>query len=1383
MHDKDKTKEQLINEITELRKKLAEKKPAEIALNESEEKYRNLVERASDGIAITQNGIIKFLNARLAEMFGYKIPEIINTPFIEYVSQEDRPTIIEIYKNRLQGEDIPATYEFKGLHKNGETFSIEINSGLITYEGEPAVLSVFRDITERKQAEEEFRRYECIVSNTNDMLALLDKSFKYLAVNEGYLEPFGLNRDEVIGHTVADVFGEKFFKETIKPNADKCIAGEDVRYNAWFDFPAKGKRYMDVGYFPYRGSDNEIKGFVVNARDITERKLAEELLRKSGEFNRAAIDNSPMGVSARSRTGKLLYYNGAWKRIWSKSDEEIEDDLARTRNELNFTETDEYLGEWKSKVRDIYERGGYLHIPEAEHTKKDGSGSLWVSQYFYAIKDDNGEVDRVVVLTEDITERKKAEESLKESEAHQALVLRTLPMAFYIAQPFGNYGGTWVSEQIDKIAGYSPEEFINDINLWSSRIHPHDHQRVMDEFEKLNESEEISIEYRWRTKTGEYIWVNDCAVLIRDKDGNPKEIIGTWLDITARKIADESLKASEERFRTLAANIPGITYRCAYDENWTMEYISDEVEKITGYKASDFIENKIRSFASIIHPDDNIIIDDAVNDAIKNKKSYTIEYRIIDNNGDEHWVYERGRGIFNDDGSVAWLDGTILDITERKLAEEALRSSEEKFLKAFRSSPDSITISSLESGRFIEVNDVFEKLSGFKREEVIGKSAAEFGFWEGIDKRREMIEKLRKDGFVRDAEIKFHNKKRESLICLFSAEIIEIGNEKCMVAIVRDITEKILAEKALQESEARYRAIWENSPSGICLTDENGVYNYVSPAYCKIYGYTEEQMLNRSYIDLIVPEDKRAQYLETYKRRYKTGDPVPLSEGFFIKSNGDPVWVQYAGDFIKQNGKIQYMISINTDITDRKRAQEALVESEERFRRLSNAAFEGIVLTDRGVVLDVNNRIAEMLRYSPDEIIGRKVMEFVAPESIDLVMEKIRSGSEEPYEHYALRKDGTTFPVEIRAGSAPQEGRTIRVTAIWDLTESKRAEKELQEALNQVKELKNRLQAENIYLQEELKLEHNFDEIIGKSKKLKDVLRQIEQVASSNATILILGETGTGKELVARAIHGISERKDRPLVKVNCAALPANLIESELFGYEKGAFTGAVSRRLGRFELADGGTIFLDEIGDLPLELQVKLLRVIQEGELERLGGMKTIKVDVRVIAATNRDLEKAVKKGKFRNDLYHRLNVFPIVIPPLRDRKEDIPLLVNHFVIKYGRKSGKKIGKIPKRVMDALTAYDWPGNVRDLENIIERSVLISEGSQLAFGDWLSKSTATPESGKISTLMEIEKEHIIRALRTTGWRVSGEKGAARILGMNPKTLESRIRKLKIQRPQ
>ncbi len=344
--------------------------------------------------------------------------------------------------------------------------------------------------------------------------------------------------------------------------------------------------------------------------------------------------------------------------------------------------------------------------------------------------------------------------------------------------------------------------------------------------------------------------------------------------------------------------------------------------------------------------------------------------------------------------------------------------------------------------------------------------------------------------------------------------------------------------------------------------------------------------------------------------------------------------------------------------------------------------------------------------------------------------------------------------------------------------ERKRADESLKRALTEVRKLKDELQAENVYLRSEINLIHGQWAIIGRSDGIRKVLKQIEQVAATDATVLITGETGTGKELVARAIHEVSARKAAPMLCVNCAGLPQALIEGELFGREKGAYTGAISKQVGRFEIANGSTMLLDEIGDLPLELQAKLLRVLEDGQFERLGSPKSIKVDVRVIASTNRDLMTAVRKSQFRADLYYRLNVFPITVPPLRDRLEDIPLLVWAFASEFSKKFRKRIKTISRPDLNALQNYTWPGNIRELRNVIERAVILNSGPVLRIQ---RHSLDFEGEYSIGTLEQVNRTHILETLKLTGWRVSGEKGAAKILGIKPKTLEFRMKKLGIRR--
>ena len=461
---------------------------------------------------------------------------------------------------------------------------------------------------------------------------------------------------------------------------------------------------------------------------------------------------------------------------------------------------------------------------------------------------------------------------------------------------------------------------------------------------------------------------------------------------------------------------------------------------------------------------------------------------------------------------------------------------------------------------------------------------------------------------------------------------------------------------------------------------------------------------------------------------------------------------------------------------ERLRMETVLKENEERLRDLFDEApiayvYEGL----DSKLLRVNRTAMTSLGITPDQVDGLYGRDFVpkTPEAqrrLKDAFDSIGKGIDTSGVVLELRRKDNGKPLWMKWWSRPDPSGSYTRTMFLDITEQVLAEQE-----------NARLQAQNVYLQEEIKLTHNFEELIGSSSSLKKVLKNVERVAPTDSTVLITGETGTGKELIARAIHNLSPRKGRPLVKVNCAAIPAGLIESELFGHEKGAFTGALTRKMGRFEVADKGTIFLDEIGELPLDLQSKLLRVLQEGEFERVGGTQTFKVNVRVIAATNRNLEQLSKTGGYRPDLYYRLNVFPIHLPGLRDRDGDIPLLAQYFVRKFATNLGKKIDRIPERMITALQRYSWPGNIRELEHVIERAVILSEGPELEPIDWLSPSDNKTGLTKTLTLEDMERQHITDVLEQTSWRVSGDKGAAAVLGLKPTTLEARMKKLGIAR--
>ncbi len=648
-------------------------------------------------------------------------------------------------------------------------------------------------------------------------------------------------------------------------------------------------------------------------------------------------------------------------------------------------------------------------------------------------------------------------------------------------------------------------------------------------------------------------------------------------------------------------------------------------------------------------------------------------------------------------------------------------------------------------------------------------------------------------------------------------------------------------EDELRGSEERFHKIFDHSNDAIFVLDpEADEILHVNSKACSMLGYSREELLSMP-ITAIHPNEM-PELLAFTRSVFKKGSGW-TNELTCLTKTGNTLPAEISASVIDISERT-YMIALVRDITDRKRAEEALQRYSEDLERqvTERTAQLGRSEERQRVLLEINNAIisnfdrrslfhatAEALRtivpfdvaviflYDPHADMFRLVAlenPSLPKKILDVGAEVGREGSHVGWvfdrSKPLIRRDlevERQFAIEEKLAAAGVRSYLIvplvaRGRAIGTLNVGSREpdrysatdaeflrEVAAQIALaienmlayEEIAGLKARLEEENIYLQEEIKTDYNFEEIIGGSRTLKKMLKAVESVATTDTTALLLGETGTGKELVARAIHHLSPRKHRTLIKVNCAALPAGLIESELFGHEKGAFTGALSRKIGRFELADGGTIFLDEIGDLPLDLQAKLLRVLQEGEFERVGASHTIKVNVRVIAATNRDREKALQEDRFRAYLYYRLNVFPIGIPSLRERKEDIPVLVQYFVMKYGTKLGKRIETIPQKTMDALRAYPWPGNIRELENVIERALVLSQGPQLELGEWLPKPGVSPTRARIPTLEELEREQIVKTLEMTGWRVSGEKGAAKLLGMKPTTLEARMKKLGIKR--
>jgi PAS domain S-box-containing protein len=698
-------------------------------------------------------------------------------------------------------------------------------------------------------------------------------------------------------------------------------------------------------------------------------------------------------------------------------------------------------------------------------------------------------------------------------------------------------------------------------------------------------------------------------------------------------------------------------------------------------------------------------------------------------------------------------------------------------------------------GRIMEANEAFLRMVGYGRDDLVSGGVSWRDLtpdsWRAADDQ--VLAELAATGVCEPFEKEYFRKDGSRVPVLVGAALLE-GRRDEGVAFVLDLSEQKRAEDALRESETRLQAFFENSPSLIFLKDVPGRYLYVNQEFKRAFRITQEQAKGKTDDELFSAE-QAATFQANDRQVLEGGLPVECEE-VALQEDGLHTSIVHKFPLFNAEGKIYAIGGIATDITQRKRAESARRDSEERHRVIVETASDAVISADEsGTILLANPATTRVFGYDPAELIG-KPLTILMPEYLRQKHEfgfggYVATGQRhinwQGTEFIGLRKNGEEFPVEISFGELTRNGHRAFTGFIRDISEKKRARADLERAFSEIKLLKDQLYRENLALREEVDRASMFEEIVGTSTALQAVLDRVAKVAPTDSTVLITGETGTGKELIARAVHKRSHRAGRAFVSVNCAALAPSLISSELFGHERGAFTGATQRRLGRFELADGGTIFLDEVGDLPPDTQVALLRVLQEREFERVGGAQPITVDVRVIAATNRDLKAATSSGTFRLDLFYRLNVFPIEVPPLRERKDDILMLLEYFVQRFASQAGKNIRAIDKKTLELLQSYEWPGNIRELQNVVERSVIVSSGDVFSVDEsWLSKDSPQP-GPRVDVLRRVEKESrgerekIEAALAECRGRVAGPKGAAAKLRIPPSTLYSRIKSLKIRK--
>ena len=973
--------------------------------------------------------------------------------------------------------------------------------------------------------------------------------------------------------------------------------------------------------------------------------------------------------------------------------------------------------------------------------------------------------------------------------------------------------------------GYSREDFlflrVFDIN---PAVDEHSAAQILAELKK---SGFVSMESVHRRKDGSTFPVELNMTRV---ELDRAYVVTIARDLSQRKLAEEALRTSERRQHKIAEQLEAERARLIEAQDvakvgsWETELQSlkitwsEQTHRIFETDPSHFHPTR-PDFMKFIHPEDHAKVDAAFQSSLEKGVASNVEYRIVMADGRIKTLEERWRVFHDEQGRPIRLMGTCRDVTEQKRAEEALKKSEEKFSKAFRQGPMSLTITSIKDHRYVEVNEAFERMTGWLRDEVIGRTPFDIGLWVNPAERVNLSKQLFLEGRVRGVEARFRKKDGTIRIAFLTAEVLEVNGEACALGVFADITDRREAEEALREAKDFSENLIRTANVIILGLDSEGNVTLFNQAAEEITGYSFEDLRGKNWSTL-VPRDRFPEPWEEFER-IMAGTAGLTYVNPIITKSGEERYISWRNSQVTVDGKIVATISFGNDITERRQAEEALRDSEQKYRNFVSQSWEGIFreemepplpvdlpedemihhLLHEAYVAECNDALAAMYGLqTAAELRGRAWHEMVPPEdpqNIEMTREFVRAGFRlREYESHEIDVHGNPKIFLNSQIGTVEDGKLVRTWGIQrDITEKVRAEQartaaeeSLRQAVQQLARVseelrlaKEKLAEENLYLEQAIDTELGFGEIIGRSPALVKVMEKVAKVAPSDATALLLGETGTGKELIARALHRLSKRQGNSFIKVNCAAIPSGLLESELFGHEQGAFTGATSRKLGRVELADNGTLFLDEIGEIPLILQPKLLRVLQDQEFERLGGTQTLKVNFRLLAATNRDLTESVKAREFRSDLYYRLNVFPILIPPLRDRREDVRPLIEHFVRKFSARMKKSITSIPAKTMETLVRWEWPGNIRELENFVERSVILTTGAVLQAPlfefEGETGSGASPDNDNIA---DREREQILRALRACHGRLGGADGAAARLGLKRTTLQSRLDHLGIK---
>jgi PAS domain S-box-containing protein len=1126
-----------------------------------------------------------------------------------------------------------------------------------------------------------------------------------------------------------------------------------------------GERRLHISYFPVGGRRKELDRVACILHDITDQRESERSLK----LFRALIDQSNDAVEVVDpETLRLLDVNDKACKDLGYSREEL---LSLTVYDIDPNAREGWEVTRRQKLRDT----GSLLI-ETIHRRKDGS-TFPVETSLKFVKLDRS---YVVAVSRDISERKAVEEALRESEDRYRDLVESSEDLVCTHDLDGKLLS--VNGAPARILGYEPAELVK--TPMRDLIVP-EYREMFDAYLariKVTGAEKGLMVVQPRTgepRTWEY------SNTLRTEGVSSPIVRGMAHDITERRRAEIALYGSEKKYRLLfEKNLAGVVI--ASLEGKVVD-CNDAWAQILGYRCAEEVRGRPTAdfYYDLAHQ--KPLVEELKRDGAFCSR----EMRLRRKDGTPVWVLFSSI-LQSHNGGPPLAQSTIIDISERKRADEALRRREEDYRRFVAQSSEGIFRQELDAplpvtlpedelihhilydSYMAECNDAMAKMYGFtSSHEMVGRRLTDFLIADNSG-NVEMTRDYIRSGFRilerETEEVDSHGQPkvfRNSLIGM-----LEDGKLVRTWGIQRDVTEQVRlenardeTESALRKSEEHFRILVEQASDGIFVTDVAARYIDVNTAGAQMLGYTRDEILKLSICDVIAPSE--VERLSSEIGRFADGSIV-RSDWLFRRKDGSLFPGEVCGKQLP-DGRLQGIVR---DMTQRKLMEQEMRHSEERFR---------VALKDSPItVFNQDRDLRYTWIYNPQlywqhEVLGKTDEEILGLEksaNLTSLKRRVLSTGVALREEISVPSKGKRFAFDVNIeplfGTA---GDIIGITgACMDIAK-------LRELADRLQDSRDQLEKEKSYLEEEIRTELGFGNIIGTSPALRQVLDNARVVAPTDSTVLLLGETGTGKELVARSIHTLSSRRSKTFIKLNCAAVPSGLLESELFGHEKGAFTGAVSQKVGRIELAHKGTLFLDEIGELPQELQPKLLRVLQDREFERLGSVHTIRVDVRIIAATNRDLRQDVADKRFREDLYYRLHVFPIHLPPLRDRKSDIPMLVRHFVKKYTTLMGKEVASVPDETMKTLQQWAWPGNVRELENVIERMIILSDGGVLA-----APPAELEASVDIATddLSEMEREHIMRVLRETNGVLSGADGAAARLALKRTTLQSMLKRFGIE---